>query len=507
MTARGWRPGPIDLVCLAIAGGLLAGHRLFTLDTWWHLSLGVETLELGRIPAQDSLSWTAPGAALSSHAWLFDLLLGLLHRVGGLGLVEVGGALGVALVLRLSAHAARALGASGSAALLVPPALLLSASQFLDLRPQLASYAGLAWLLAAYGDLRAGRPGPLRWSPLALVLWSNLHGGFLLGLLFLGGLAGLERGLSRWGDPAAQDRSRALLQALLLGLVAVCVHPHGPGQFLDALENTPLGSPWHLTIDEWRPPPLERVPALRGWVLLALALALTHPGRPPLFEALGLLAGLFLAFSAWRNLPLLAVAGGAILATWLTRVAGALLRRAPRPGLARLEALAGAGGLSGGAALILAAALLAGGLELRRPTDVEATPRIAGAFPVAAARWVREHALQGPLLNSYAMGGYLGWVLRGRHRVAIDSRMAPFYEFYGRTWARIWTGHPAWREALRESGAEWALLERGPSAAPALALLRTEPAWRAVYADPVAVVVVRAEGPNRDLPALAPGSW
>lgn len=517
----GWLPGPIDLVCLGLGAWLLAQHRLFTLDTWWHLSLGVETLERGAIPTRDTLSWTAAGAPLASHAWGFDLLLGLLQRVGGLGLVEVSGALAVALILRLVAHAARALGASGAAALLAPPALFFSAPEYLNLRPHLASYAGLAWFLTAYAALRAGRAGPLRWTPLAMVAWSNLHGGFVLGLLFLFGLAGLDRLLARRaadaaGREAAEARSRALVRAFLLCAVAACLHPHGPGQFLDALANTPLSHPLNATVDEWQPPHLLRVPALRWWILASLALLMVHPGRPPAFEALGVLGGVAVALGAWRNVPLLGVAVGPILCAWLTRAAefpgggfaAALREGAALPAaLRRAGALLGAGGLGGGLVLLGLAGLLRGGLELARPTDVERTPWVRSVFPVEAARWVRAQGLKGEMLNSYAMGGYLGWALRGQHRVAIDSRMVPFHGFYQGIYAQLWTGDPTWRQALRASGAELIVLERRGGGASPLPLLRQEPAWKAVYADDVAVVLVRAEGPNGHLPALPPGSW
>lgn len=500
-----WCPGLADLLCVALAAPLALLHTMLSYDSWWHLTLGAATLRDGRIPAVETASWSAPGVPLASHGWLFDVVAAALERVGGLHLVEVAGALLVAVTFRLIYGVGRALGASPTLALLAVVIGAHLSLHHLILRPQLVSFVAFAWLFGAYLEHRAGRSRAVLAAPAVVLVWANLHGGFLLGVAFLAGVALLEAAEARLGDAAAAARARRLALLCALSALAACVNPLGPGQILDALANTPAFDPVHRLINEWRPPDLSRVPSLRLLAVLAVGLALLLPTRPPLFEACGLMAALLLAFDAWRNVPLLAIVGVPILAAWATRVVaahGALARdRAPVAArlAARLDAALGApGGGPGGWLLIAAAAALGGAVALARPQDVLASGPVSSLHPVAAARWARTQGLRGRLFNSYMWGGYLGWALP-EHRVAIDSRMLPFREFFLGDYHEIHAGTDAWREAIDRHRIEWALLEVGGRLPP---ILRADPGWRLVHADDVAQVFVRVGGENEHLPPV-----
>jgi hypothetical protein len=493
---RRWLPGPADLLCAGLAAMLVVTHGLLTLDTWWHLTLGAATLRDGRIPAADTLSWTAAGAPLASHAWAFDAAAALLERWGGLGLLEVAGALLVAATLRQAYLAGRGLGAGAGPALLAVTAGALVSLQHLILRPQLVTYLCFAWLLRATIEHRAGRSRALLAAPLVTLVWSNLHGGFLLGPAFLLGVGALDLLGGLAGDDGGRPRARLMAVLAALSLVAACVHPSGPRQFVDALVNTPLVDPIHQRIDEWRPPDLAVV-GLRAWVVAALGLALLAP-RPTLFEAATVLGGFFVALATWRSVPLLAFGAGPVLAAWATRalVDRRELVEARAPAAARLargleRGLAWPGGGPGGLALLVVAAVAGAAVVIARPPDVLDAPAVANRHPVAAARWVAAHDLRGRLLNSYMWGGYLGWALPG-HPVAIDSRMLPFRDFLP-DYATLLEAEPGWEEVLARRGIEWALLERW---LPLTKVLRADPGWRLVHEDGVAVVFVRRGGPN-----------
>jgi hypothetical protein len=501
---RRWCPGAADLLCVTLAAPLALLHTLLSYDTWWHLTLGAATLRDGRIPAVETFSWTAPGAPLASHAWLFDVALAALERAGGLGLAEVAGALLVAITLRLVYGVSRALGASPTLALAGVVVGAHLSLHHLILRPQLVTYVAFAWLFLAYIEHRAGRSRAVLAAPAVVLLWANLHGGFLLGVAFLGGVALLEALEGRLGDPAAAARARRLALLCALSAAAACVNPLGPRQIIDALANTPAFDPVHSLINEWRPPDLSRVPGLRLVAVLAVVLALLLPARPPLFEACGLLAALTLALGAWRNTPLMAIVGVPVLAAWATRVLAALAPRAQEraPGaaglLARLDVALGApGGGPGGWLLLAAAGLLGAALTLAHPPDVLASKPVSALHPVEAARWVSKSALRGRLFNSYMWGGYLGWALP-EHPVAIDSRMLPFREFFLEDYHSINAATSAWREAIDRHRVEWVLLEREGRLPP---VLHADPGWRLVYADDVAEVFVREGGENGHLPA------
>jgi hypothetical protein len=53
-------------------------------DLFFNLRLGEIVIGSGRVPTENLLSFTYPHATDVNLAWLFQILLALVHRVGGL---------------------------------------------------------------------------------------------------------------------------------------------------------------------------------------------------------------------------------------------------------------------------------------------------------------------------------------------------------------------------------------------------------------------------------------
>lgn len=467
------------------------------------MRLGELTLAQGAIPEVDTFSWTAAGAPIHMHAWATDALFAALVRLGGLGLLELGGVVLVAFLLRAAYALARALGAAPLAAAVAVWACATLSHAHLHLRPHLFTLLGLTLLLLAYVRWRE-EPArrALLLAPLGVALWSNLHGGFLLGVAFLFGVAALEALEAWWPARAggarhepAWARARTLALLGLLAALAACLHPRGPAQYADALINTPAGEALNLKIEEWLPAPPGGAPGLIPAVVAAVGLALLLPARPPLFEAAGLMAAAGLALTAWRHAPLFGVVALPILAGWTTRVALRLGAPAPpAPGLARrlltkLDRVCGAADRGPGGWLTLAlAGAVALALGVARPRDPLTNPALAARYPVVAARWAKEHAPPGRLFNPYPWGGFLGWALGPERPVYIDSRFAPFRELMEDEYFTLYHARPGWRARLAEREITWTVLQ--PWAALA-AVLELDPEWERVYADEVAVIHAR----------------
>src|SRR3972149_5939673 len=152
-------------------------------DLWWHLRAGEATWQSGKPILTDIFSHTRAGTPWINHSWLSQVGIYLLYRVGSylmlsatvailatlsMGLVYI--QMEVSLILR----AFLILLATPVAALVWSP------------RPQMASlvlFGVLAYLLYLY----KWRQRDYLWVCVPLfVLWSNLHGGYVLGLLLFG---------------------------------------------------------------------------------------------------------------------------------------------------------------------------------------------------------------------------------------------------------------------------------------------------------------------------------
>ncbi|MGE3848039.1 MAG: hypothetical protein AB7I01_14255, partial [Gammaproteobacteria bacterium] len=82
---------PLTLLLL-VALGVLIGLRLLVDlaqplladDTWWHVALGRVFLAQHGLPAAEPLLFTSAGHAQHYQEWLFEVLVALVDRVGGL---------------------------------------------------------------------------------------------------------------------------------------------------------------------------------------------------------------------------------------------------------------------------------------------------------------------------------------------------------------------------------------------------------------------------------------
>jgi hypothetical protein len=159
-------------------------------DTGWHLRTGEWILAHGRVPDRDIFSFTRSGQPWFAWEWLWDVLFGWLHLHGGMAAVVLASSLVLALTFALLFRVARR-----SADALVALALTLvaaagSAGHWLA-RPHLVT---MLFTVIFYSILdRSGGPavpgsGPRRrlWLlPPLMVLWTNLHGGFFVGILVI----------------------------------------------------------------------------------------------------------------------------------------------------------------------------------------------------------------------------------------------------------------------------------------------------------------------------------
>jgi hypothetical protein len=434
--------------CAALAALrlLAAGQPLFTDDLWWHLALGEAYARHGPWLEADPLLYTAPGPPAPA-AWLGDLALFGVERVAGFqGLrvahvLLVGGILGLAWSLLRRAAGSRAAASLGTGVFVV-----LAAYRLVQLRPHLFSM--LAALLLCRLLLEPGALPSRRRVALAVVLlavWSNLHGGFLLGPLLIaaalaGVVAAVPLGLGRWG---ARERARArhLTLALFLGLAATLLNPQGaePHQawFVAGGETpslTRVGDEW-LPVAPFRLPlrRLPPTPLVWGlyWSLLVAtpcacvaALARARRSRDttpttasdPAVLAVGVLsvmAPLLAVRFLWLGIfPLLGLSG------WART--GLPAGRAPRRWLAW--------GAAGFGVLLVPGFLrlgdwpmISGGIT--RAPSAYARPYAATKYYAEVVWLLEDSGVEGNLFNEYFLGGFLGYWLAPEVRCFVNGSL------------------------------------------------------------------------------------
>jgi hypothetical protein len=286
-------------------------------DSFWHHAAGLWMIRHHEVMTRDVFSYSVTGHSWITPEWGYSFLLaGTVRVIGPVGfwLLSAGVAtltvVTVAVLCRM--HGAGWLW-TGVLSIEVGAAVTL----FLDDRPQVVSYflvAALLVLLAAGKRRRA----VLAVTPFLFVLWGNLHGSFLLGLVILGleaVVAFLPARMGRLSVDRPLVRRDALLLLLGSGL-ATLVNPFGFGVYSSAL-GISSNSVVRQLIGEWQSPDFHNATTM---VLIVVPLALTlayllfSKGPVPAVELALTVFLLVATLEATRFLPYLAIAWCALAA-------------------------------------------------------------------------------------------------------------------------------------------------------------------------------------------------
>jgi hypothetical protein len=444
-------PAVVIAFCLTFAVVLFLTPILNDGDTLWQIRTGDWILDHRAIPATDPFSFTAGERPWLPHEWLAEVLLALAFRAAGMpGVMALtAGATGLTAAVLLH-HLRRFL--PGLYAVLALFIALANAAPSLLARPHVLAWPCLALWCGGLVAARARRTAPSLALLPVMVVWVNLHGSFLLGLLLPGAFlvealfdeaAEPLQVLASWGAFIFAAFAVALLNPAGLAGVMFPVHL--------------LGMTSLAGIAEWRPPTFDRVQPLELTILGGLALGFSGKATLPPIRLAMLLLLVHGALSHGRHQQLLGILGALILAEPLGR------------GLApRGVAAAGAAwqALAAGSALLAVGALA---VRMVLPLD----PDRSGATFAAVLDRVPPALRARPVLNDYGLGGAL--IFNGV-RPFIDSRADLYGDaFIGRYQDIVAPNRTTLERVLADYRIAWAIF---PSQAPIVQLLDQEPGWR-----------------------------
>jgi hypothetical protein len=529
-------PSVGDLLFVAILGVLiftnLSVRLLGDAGIGWHIRTGQLILATHAIPRTDPFSSSMSGHPWFAWEWLYDVLVGWLESLAGLN--------GVILLTALIIAAAfswvyRLLLARGTNLLLALILVLIAASasmiHFLA-RPHVVSWlltVAWFWILESSEEGSSWR----LWSlPLLMVVWVNVHGGFLLGFALLAiywvtaGWQWLTLTL-RLTEEGFDDflrklrtcrRFRVLTIVGILSAAATLLNPYGLQLHVHIYRY--LSNRFLMDhIDEFQSPNFHYVAqkCFAGLLLLTLV-ALAAKGRE--FRRVSASHGLVVLFAVYsglyasRNIPVSSLLLILVMGPWLSD-AIALLAESRRTSKQTSMTMASTGflrrmeviesGLQGHVWPVVAIALTSwivmhgGNLGGRQLIDAHFDSK---RFPVAAVSYLEKQDVEGPVLSPDSWGGYLIYRLylypiqprptEPRMKVVIDDRHDLYGEEFLKSYLKMIHVQPGWDEFLEQPQTQCVLVPK--DSALASILLETSE-WTAIYGDDVAEAFIRTAAP------------
>jgi hypothetical protein len=463
----------LGVYCVAIVG---ARELLNDGDTLSHIAIGRWIIAHCALPFNDPFSFTAGGLRWVPHEWLAELVFASLYdRLGWGGVVAAAGLAAATAFALLTSALARELGAA-RAAIGALAGFSLTEGHFLA-RPHVLAWPLLVvWMSGVIRACDRGRAPSPALLPI-MILWCNVHGGFVVGLMF-GALMAFEA----VSQASASTRFRtfgAWAMFLSLAVLAALISPNGAAALV--LPINMLHMSFSLSsISEWGAVDLSHVEPLEAWIALAILSGLCFGVRLPLSRTLMVLFLLWMALTHARNEELLGlIAPLLVAAPMAAQLPLPISAGEPSPAQSRR----GGKRLSFVGPVILAAAITLGFLATAWALDRGGlTPR-ENVAPISALEVARRAGLEGQVFNSDRFGGYL---MLENVPTFIDGRADLFGDAFIKRYvvASNAIGNTL-SDLLDEHRIAWTLLE--PSI-PAVSLLDHLAGWCRVYADGYSVI-------------------
>ncbi len=356
-------------------------------DFGWHLAAG-NYIWQHWVPAHDIFTYSARGYRWIDHEWGNDIIVSVLFQLGGYGLASaVFAGLWTAVICLFRRRFS--LGILLFATIAILP--------YAGIRPTVWTVLCLA-LLLELANRASSRT--LALIPPLMLLWANLHGGFIIGLAIICYFY-------------LRSRRTMWLIVLSASTVASLINPYGPRLYVE-VAHTLFDPAVHSQVSEWQS--FFLLPS--GWLFMGIWFAaFVAYDRRKLGNWFGVTPLLALAsLSASRNLPLFVISS-----LWdFDRYRGyfKLPKRIDLPQKILI---------STGVILTLTIAFYSLYVSYLPWQSRDAT------YPMQEVAYLQKHQCSGNLFNDYAYGGFLIWKLPSSP-VYIDGRMPTWHDRNGRSY-------------------------------------------------------------------------
>lgn len=457
-------------------------------DTGYHIRAGEFILDTLSIPRQDIFSLHSPPIPWTAHEWLSEVIMALIHRSFGLTGVVIFFSFLISLVYYLLFITNWTGKDNIVFAVLVMLLVMVSSTLHWLARPHIFSQIFfVVWYFILnsyqYRDKRY-----LYLLPLMMLLWVNLHGGFIAGFILLGVYLVGNIVQSFHSDAEKRNSSRkrtvTLASITVLCLLASLINPYGYHILLFPFN---LVSNRYLMdhVSEFISPNFHEIMPFKYLLLLMIALFAVSRERLDTIELLLILIFTNMALYSARHIPLFSIIAMPII----LRRGEAILKG--RNGVfsdflkARSEAISSVDKTATGYVWPIVGVLIViyfaayGGVEYKFDPKKK---------PVAAVEFLKREHIRGNMFNNDEFGDYIIYAAWPDYRVFFDGRSDMYGTEKLKEYFKVTQIGQGWEKVLEKYDINWIIFDSNSMLS---RVLIENKKWRLIYSDKVANIFVR----------------
>jgi hypothetical protein len=454
-------------------------------DTGWHIRTGEWIIQNRQVPHNDIFSFSKSGQPWFAWEWAWDVCFAWIHQLGGLPAVVFVNLLLLSVIFVLFFQLVRRVCCNDLISALTTLLAMVGTSIHWLARPHLVSWLFIVIFCHILARAAEGRTSLLCSLPLLMVLWTNLHGAFFVGIALVfvyaaDPLVGAYRGTRPFTDakPFLLCGTCCLL-ASIVNPYTYSLHQHVLSYLLDTKQVENILEFQSINFRH----PLARY--FEVFLILGAITAFQDFRKGRYTEAILILGWAHLALVSIRNIPIfllfVAPAVARAVMEWSSpfkRFAAAAAEFHTLERLSRFHAVS----VAGFALLVVLMAKPGDAKLLRSEYD-------PSKYPAQAVEQLRANHVSS-IFTDDEWGDYLIYKLYPVGHVFVDGRS----DFYGADfesrYISLMNVRYDWEQDLGKYGVTTILLR---AEAPLAGALKQSPNWKVVYDDGIALIFIRED--------------
>lgn len=473
------------MILILSRGGRLLGDG----DTGYHIRAGEYIIANIEVPKTDIFSFHSPEMDWTAHEWLSEVIMAVIHDFSGIS----GIVLFYTLILSLSFYMFfKVLNSLSNNIIIVWIVAFMGISctgiHWLA-RPHVFSFLFLIiwyWILDSYEYKE--KSSLIYYLPIIIVVWVNLHGGFILGLLligvyFIGNVLALKKG-NEENKKFIKNKIKKLFMIGLLCILASMINPIGykiiffPFKFITQkyLANY---------ISEFMPTNMQEQLAFQIFFFFCLTIILISKKKFDLTEGLLFLLLTYMSFKSVRYTTLFPLIVSPIIVKKLDftiketnfKTIKFIKEKGENIGRAQKSAK---GFIWVFIVIIASIILIKKEMIVYNFNDEK--------HPVDAVNFLLEEEIKGNMFNNDEFGDYLIYAAYPKYKVFLDGRSDMYGEEMIEKYLEVIRIKSDWKKVLAEYGIDWVFYN---SKSILSRYLYEQEDWHLIYADKVAHIYVK----------------